>query len=96
MDVNHMHVVDTGWGSMAMQPEMGLAVVHVICIFHPKCETLAQAVAELCNDMNYLLKDGYCVVQCLIVILITIGKCAVLMPHQFQLNAQATTTSMMS
>jgi hypothetical protein len=49
-----MHVVDTGWGSMAMQPEMGLAVVHVMCTFHPKCETLAQAVAELCNNMNYL------------------------------------------
>lgn len=85
-------------GGAAWQCNMKWGYLHVLvmCIFHPKCETLAQAVSELCNYMNYLLKDGYCVVQCLIVILSTTGKCAVFMPHQVQLSAQATATSMMS
>jgi hypothetical protein len=84
-------------GGVAWQCNLkwGYLHVHAMCIFHPKCEAVAQAVAKVCNNMNYLLKDGYCVVQCSIVILSTTGKCAVFMPYQFQLSAQASATSMM-
>jgi len=36
MDGNHMHVVDIGWGSMAMQPEMGLSACSCYVHIPPK------------------------------------------------------------